>query len=208
MRRPCPCSRNPATRQTFSRPSGVTCATTAAASPPSTIDNNGVYGDDCDLISGQHAPGVGCVWSGAPSPARPTHQTVSVEATMAAARWPPRTSRSRHGRREVQPLARLTGLGMPSGLNMAQPAQLYATNAGMNLFNMNMLGMANLSTIGISPEAQLRPRQTAAAGGGFEQFGPTGLSAGLRGAAVASVGIIMDSARPPENPRECLIPKS
>ena len=44
--------------------------------------------------------------------------------------------------------------GMPNGLSMAQLAQLSGMN-GMNPFNMNMLGMANLSAMGISPEAQL-----------------------------------------------------
>jgi hypothetical protein len=46
------------------------------------------------------------------------------------------------------------GLGILSGLNMAQLTQLNRMNAGMNPFNMNMLGMANLSTMGILPKAQ------------------------------------------------------
>jgi SAM domain (Sterile alpha motif) len=51
---------------------------------------------------------------------------------------------------------------------------------GMNPFgvNMNMLGMANLSAMGISPEAQLLAAQIAAAGGGFGQPG-LGVGAGL-----------------------------
>ena len=61
--------------------------------------------------------------------------------------------------------------GMPNGLNIVQLAQLN----GMNAFNMNMLGMANLSAIGISPEAQLLAAQIAAAGGGFGQQGLVGL---------------------------------
>ena len=72
--------------------------------------------------------------------------------------------------------------GMPNGLNIVQLAQLN----GMNPFNMNMLGMANLSAIGISPEAQLLAAQIAAAGGGFGQQGLAGLGgiggfAGLQG---------------------------
>ena len=50
----------------------------------------------------------------------------------------------------------------------------------MNPFgvNMNMLGMVNLSAMGISPEAQLLAAQIAAAGGGFGQPG-LGVGAGL-----------------------------
>ena len=48
----------------------------------------------------------------------------------------------------------LPGLGgMPGGLNMAQIAQLNA--AGMNTFNRNMHRVANVSAMGMSPEAQL-----------------------------------------------------
>ena len=72
------------------------------------------------------------------------------------------------------------GLGtIPGGLNMSQLAQLDA--AGMNPFNTNMLGMANLSAIGISPEAQLLAAQIAAAGGGFGQAGLGFGAAGLGG---------------------------
>ena len=79
--------------------------------------------------------------------------------------------------------------GMPNGLNIVQLAQLN----GMNPFNMNMLGMANLSAIGISPEAQLLAAQIAAAGGGFGQQGLAGLGdiggfAGLYGGMVAVLG--------------------
>ena len=42
---------------------------------------------------------------------------------------------------------------MPGGLNMAQIAQLNA--AGMNTFNRNMLRVANVSAMGMLPEAQL-----------------------------------------------------
>jgi hypothetical protein len=72
-------------------------------------------------------------------------------------------------------------LGMPNGLNMAQLAQLNGMN-GMNPFNMNTLGMASLSAMGISPEAQLLVAQIAAAGGGFEQPGLR-LGGGLGGFA-------------------------
>ena len=72
---------------------------------------------------------------------------------------------------------------MPCGLNMSQLAQLDADAAGMNPFNTNMLSMANLSTIGISPEAQLLAAQIAAAGGGFGQAGLGFGAAGLGGFA-------------------------
>jgi len=62
--------------------------------------------------------------------------------------------------------------GMQNGLSMAKLAQLNGMN-GMNPFgvNMNMLGMANLNAMGITPEAQLLAAQIAAAGGGFGQHG-------------------------------------
>ena len=162
------------------------------------VTNNGVYGDDGDLISsqGHHAPGAGRVqngssrslrngggggtWSGAQSPALSNTSgrfggSDDGSNAMAAAHQQ----------------AALAGLGMgvggfnlglgspgltamPNGLSMAQLAQLN----GMNPFgvNMNMLGMANLSAMGISPEAQLLAAQIAAAGGGF---GQPGLGAGL-----------------------------
>ena len=69
------------------------------------------------------------------------------------------------------------GLGlMPNGLNMVQLAQLNGMN-GIHPFgvNMNMLGMANLSAMGISPEAQLLAAQIAATGDGFRQPGIGGL---------------------------------
>ena len=68
---------------------------------------------------------------------------------------------------------------MPGGDNMSQLAQLDA--AGMNLFKTNILGMANLSAIGISPEVQLLAAQIAAAGGGFGQAGLGFGTAGLGG---------------------------
>ena len=59
--------------------------------------------------------------------------------------------------------------GMQNGLSMAQLAQLNGMDR-MNPFsgvNMNMLGMANLSAMGVTLEAQLLAAQIAAAGGGF-----------------------------------------
>ena len=156
--------------------------------------NNGVYGDDGDLIQGgQQAPrqggssrnlrnGNGSAWSGAHSPALSNNSgrfggSDDGNSAMAAA---------------AQQQAALAGLGMgvggfnlglgspalagmQNGLSMAQLAQLNGMN-GMNPFgvNMNMLGMANLNAMGISAEAQLLAAQFAAAGGGF-QPGLTGL---------------------------------
>ena len=64
---------------------------------------------------------------------------------------------------------------------------------GTNLFgvNMNMLDIANLCSMGISPEAQLLVAQISAAGGGFGQPGPgAGLGAlgGLQGGIVLRNG--------------------
>ncbi|KAH9172677.1 hypothetical protein EDB89DRAFT_1905988 [Lactarius sanguifluus] len=160
------------------------------------VTNNGVYGDDGDLIQGHHAPGVGRVqsgssrglrnggggtWSGGQSPALSNSSgrfggSDDGSNAMAAARQ--------------QQQAALAGLGigvggfnlglgspgltgMPNGLNMAQLAQLN----GMNPFNMNM-NMLNLAAMGVSPEAQLLAAQIAAAGGGFGQPG-LGVGAGL-----------------------------
>ena len=73
-----------------------------------------------------------------------------------------------------------TGLGgMPEGLSMAQLAQLNA--AGMNLFNMNVLGMVNLTVMGISTEAQLLAAYIATVEGGFGQVGLGLGAAGLGG---------------------------
>ena len=71
--------------------------------------------------------------------------------------------------------------GMSDVLSMAQLAQLNGVNE-MNPFNTNMLGMANLSAMGISPEAQLLAAQIAAAGDRFGQAG-LGLGGGLGGFA-------------------------
>ncbi|KAH9171641.1 hypothetical protein EDB89DRAFT_1080088 [Lactarius sanguifluus] len=163
------------------------------------VTNNGVYGDDGDLIQGHHAPGVGRVqssssrglrnggggtWSGGQSPALSNSSgrfggSDDGSNAMAAA--------------HQQQQAALAGLGMgvggfnlglgspgltgmPNGLNMAQLAQLNGMN-GMNPFNMNM-NMLNLAAMGVSPEAQLLAAQIAAAGGGFGQPG-LGVGAGL-----------------------------
>ena len=67
---------------------------------------------------------------------------------------------------------------MPGGLNMGQLAQLNA--ACMNPLHMNLLGVANLSAMGISPKAQLLAAQIAAAAGGFGQT-DLGLGGGLGG---------------------------
>jgi hypothetical protein len=61
-------------------------------------------------------------------------------------------------------------------------------NAGINPFNMKGLGMANLSVMGISPEAQLLAAQIAAAEGGFGQANHTGLG-GPGGFGVLQGGI-------------------
>jgi SAM domain (Sterile alpha motif) len=165
--------------------------TTNTAVPP----NNGIYGDDGDLIQGQAQQGPGGrtqggstrslrnggTWSGAQSPALSNTSgrfggSDDGSSAMAAA---------------AQQQAALAGLGMgvggfnlglaspalagmPNGLNMAQLAQLN----GINPFgvNMNMLNMAN--AMGISAEAQLLAAQIAAAGGGFGQPG-LGIGAGL-----------------------------
>ncbi|KAH8987214.1 hypothetical protein EDB86DRAFT_3245840 [Lactarius hatsudake] len=147
------------------------------------VTNNGVYGDDGDLIRGHHARGVGRVqssssrglrnggggtWSGEQSPALSNSSgrfggSDDESNAMAAA----------HQQRQ----AALAGLGMgvggfnlglgspgltgmPNGLNMAQLAQLKGMN-GMNPFNMNMHEHAEPG----------RDGGIAAAGGGFGQPG-------------------------------------
>ena len=169
------------------------------------VTNNGVYGDVGDLISGNRASsrggsggsprnGSGSNWSGARNPALSNNSGLfgssddGGNATAAAA----------------QQQAALAGLdiglggfvlglgspslgGMPNGLSMAQLAQLNGMN-GLNPFNMNMLGMANLSAMGISPEVQLLAAQVrlllaaqiAAAGG---RLAGLGLGGGLGGFA-------------------------
>jgi hypothetical protein len=168
--------------------------------------NNGVYGDDGDLIHGQGQQasgrvqggsarnlrnGNGSAWSGSHSPALSNNSgrfggSDDGSSAMAAA---------------AQQQAALAGLGMgvggfniglgspalagmQNGLSMAQLAQLNGMN-GINPFgvNMNMLGMANLNAMGLTAEAQLLAAQIAAAGGGFGQPGLGGLGnfGGLQG---------------------------
>lgn len=174
--------------------------TTAVASGTS---NNGIYGDDGDLIqAGQQAPvgrqggssrslrnGNGSAWSGAHSPALSNNSgrfggSDDGSSAMAVA---------------AQQQAALAGLGMgvggfnmglgspglagmQNGLSMAQLAQLNGMN-GINPFgvNMNMLGMANLNAMGLTAEAQLLAAQIAA--GSFGQSGLAGLGnfGGLQG---------------------------
>lgn len=161
--------------------------------------NNGVYGDDGDLIHGQGQQagarvqggsarnlrnGNGSAWSGSHSPALSNNSgrfggSDDGSSAMAAA---------------AQQQAALAGLGMgvggfnlglgspalagmQNGLSMAQLAQLNGMN-GINPFgvNMNMLNMANLNAMGLTAEAQLLAAQIAAAGGGF---GQPGLGGGL-----------------------------
>ena len=80
--------------------------------------------------------------------------------------------------------------GMPNGLSMAQLVQLNGMN-GMNSFgfDMNMLGTANLSAMGITPEAQLLAAQIATAGGGLGQPGlGVGPSLGSFGGLQGGIG--------------------
>ena len=119
-------------------------------------------------------------------PRYPTPLADLAAATTAATRW-----LLPHNKPHLQVSAWATGSTSASALSvleacrsgsaMAQLAQLNGMN-GMNPFNMNMLGMANLSAMGISPEAQLLAAQIAAAGGGFGQPG-LGLGGGLGGFA-------------------------
>ena len=166
------------------------------------VPNNGVYSDDGDLISsqGHHAPGIGRVqsgssrglrnggggtWSGAHSPALSNTSgrfggSDDGSNAMAAAHQQAALAGLGMGVGGFNLGLGSPGLaGMPNGLSMAQLAQLNGMN-GMNPFgvNMNMLGMANLSAMGITPEAQLLAAQIAAAGGGFGQPG-LGVGAGL-----------------------------
>ncbi|KAH8994156.1 hypothetical protein EDB86DRAFT_3078362 [Lactarius hatsudake] len=160
------------------------------------VTNNGVYGDDADLIQGRHAPGVGHVQSGSSRGLRNGGGgTWSGGKSPALSNSSGRFGGSDDGSNAMaathqQQQAALAGLGMgvggsnlglgspgltgmPNGLNMAQLAQLN----GMNPFNMNM-NMLNLAAMGVSPEAQLLAAQIAAAGGGLGQPG-LGVGTGL-----------------------------
>jgi hypothetical protein len=130
------------------------------------------------------------------APHSPTPRVVSAAATTAAARMA-----AAHQQAALANLGMSVGgfnlgpgspgLGMLNGLNMAQLAQLNGItgmNGGMNPFNMNMLGMVNLSAMGIPPEAQLLASQIAAAGGGFGQTNLAGLG-GLGGFGGMQSGI-------------------
>jgi hypothetical protein len=179
------------------------------------VTNNGVYDDDGDLISSQHAQGLGCVpsassrggsgslqnsgcsnWSGARSPALSNISgrfggSGDGSSAMAAAHQQAALANLGMGVGGFNLGLTSPGLGMPNGLNIAQLAQLNGMtemNGGMNPFNMNMLGMANLSAMGISPEAQLLAAQIAAAGGGFGQANLAGLG-GLGGFGGMQSGI-------------------
>ncbi|KAI9450244.1 hypothetical protein BJY52DRAFT_1357770 [Lactarius psammicola] len=149
------------------------------------VPSNGVYGNNGGLISGQghRAPGVdrvqsnslrglhnggGGTWTGAFGTSNNGSTTMAVAhqqaplAGLRCLRVQPRTWLARTG-------------GIPNGFSMAQLVRLN----GMNPFgvNMNTLSMANMSAMGITPEAQLLATQIAAAGGGFEEPG-LGVSAG------------------------------
>ncbi|KAH9059940.1 hypothetical protein EDB87DRAFT_679833 [Lactarius vividus] len=162
------------------------------------VTNNGVYGDDGDLIQGHHAPGVGRVQSGSSRGLRNGGggtwsggaQSPALSNTSGRFGGSDDGSNAMAAAHQQAALANLgmgvggfnLGLGspglagMPNGLNMAQLAQLNGMN-GMNPFNMNM-NMLNLAAMGVSPEAQLLAAQIAAAGGGFGQPG-LGVGAGL-----------------------------
>ena len=142
---------------------------------------------DCDLISsqGHHAPGVGCVQGGstgglrnsgggarsaAESPHSRTRQAVSVEVTTVVTQWLPHINKASEWAPVVstsEPRIRLT-LGWGGEMHN-RLAQLNA----MNPFEVKviMLGMANLSSMDIRPEARLLVGQIAAAGDGFGQPG-------------------------------------
>ncbi|KAH9012277.1 hypothetical protein EDB85DRAFT_1900469 [Lactarius pseudohatsudake] len=138
------------------------------------VTNNGVYGDDGDLIQGHHASSKvalqeACAMVGVVLGLvlKALHYrirlAVSAEATMVATRWLPRI---------IKPLGLGMGVGvfnlglsspglagMPNGPNMAPLAQL----SGMNPFgvNTNTLGVSYLCAMGITPEAQLLAVQIA-----------------------------------------------
>ncbi|KAN0129803.1 hypothetical protein V8E53_012373 [Lactarius tabidus] len=140
------------------------------------VTNNGVYGDDDDLISGRSGSlrngGGGSSWSGAQSPVLSNTSGPLTEATTAAARWPSHTSKQQSGASgwasASSALTRLSQLRhAESGLNMAQLAQMN----GMNPFDMNILAMVNLNATGIPAKAQLLAAQTTPVAGEFGQPG-------------------------------------
>ncbi|KAF8256904.1 hypothetical protein EI94DRAFT_1774759 [Lactarius quietus] len=124
------------------------------SSGSSTVNNgipnsNGIYGDDGDLISGQHAPGGGRVPSASSRSSTGLRNGSNCDDgsnAMAAAHQQAALANLGMGGFNLGLTS--PGLGMPNGLNMAQLAQL--NGMGMSPFgaNMNMLGMANLSAMG------------------------------------------------------------
>ena len=147
--------------------------------------NDGVNGGDGVLISSQdhHAPGVGRAQGGS---SRGLCFAVAVESgggsddggnAMAAPHQQAALAGLGIGVGVFNLGLGSPGLsGMPNRHSMKQLTQLNGMN-GMNPFRvyMNMLGMANLSAMGISPVVQLLATQIAAAGGGFVQPGIGGL---------------------------------
>ena len=146
------------------------------------MTNDGVYGGDGVLISNQdhHAPGVGRAQGGS---SRGLCFAVAVESgggsddggnAMAAAHQQAALAGLGIGVGGFNLGLGSPGLsGMPNRLSMKQLTQLNGMNP-LRVY-MNMLGMANLSAMGISPVVQLLATQIAAAGGGFVQPGIGGL---------------------------------
>ncbi|KAI9436701.1 hypothetical protein H4582DRAFT_2099755 [Lactarius indigo] len=147
------------------------------------VINNGVYGDDSDLIQGHHAPGVGRAQNDSSRGLRNS----GGGGTWSAAQSPALSNTSGYfggsddgsnAMAAAHQQAVLAGLGMRLGgfsLGLTSPG-LAGLN-GMNPFNMSM-NMLNLAAIGVSPLAQLLAAQIAAAREGFGQPG-LGISAGL-----------------------------
>ncbi|KAF8256951.1 hypothetical protein EI94DRAFT_1845976 [Lactarius quietus] len=157
------------------------------------VTNNRIYSDDSDLISDQHAPGGGCVPSASSRSSGglgmvvigPSHNTpcsLTIQAlhrsddgcnVIAAAHRQATLANLRMGGFNLGVAS--PRLGKCNSLNMAQLAQ--SNGMSMTPFgaNMNMFGMANLSTMGILPAVQI-----TSAGGKFGQP-RLGLDSGLGG---------------------------
>ncbi|KAI9430990.1 hypothetical protein H4582DRAFT_2063241 [Lactarius indigo] len=139
----------------------------------STAVNNGVYGDDGDLIQGHHAPGVG------------QFDVAFQEACTMMVAGLGLVLKARHSRIYQVVLAEAT---------METTRRLQHVN-GKNPFgvNINMLGMANLSAMGWHhPEVQLFVAQpeVVATGGGFGQPGlGVGPGLGMFGGVQGGIGI-------------------
>ncbi|KAF8260996.1 hypothetical protein EI94DRAFT_1892650 [Lactarius quietus] len=162
------------------------------------VTNNRIYSNDGDLISGQHAPGGGCVPNASSrssgglgmvviGPAHNTPCSLTIQAlhrsddggnVIAAAHRQATLANPRMGGFNIGVAS--PRLGKRNSLNMAQLAQ--SNGMSMTPFgaNVNMFGMANLSAMGISSEAQLPAAQITSAGGKFGEPG-LGLDAGLGG---------------------------